>query len=255
MEYLHSSILGLIQGATELLPVSSTGHLVLFSKLFDYTVSNFSLVTLHLGTTIAIAYFYRDILFHNLFSREKIDMYLKIGVASIPAVFAGYFLNSFIEEKLRATSIIAISLLLIGLVMIVVDNMRMKPKVKNIEDISFLNALTIGIGQMFALVPGTSRSGITSLTGIFTGLEKYLAFQFSFLMGLPVLLGSFLYELIKSDMGIEYVVSGPVIVSIIVAGVVGYLSLHLLKKFSKKKFLSFFGWYRVILGIVLLLLL
>jgi undecaprenyl-diphosphatase len=265
MENIKFLILGIVQGITELLPISSSGHLLLFSDImnFELDLNSLLLSVLHIGTTLAIIVFSRKILFKNLFSKEKLLFYVKIVVASIPAGIVGIFLGDFIENQLRATWIIAVSLIVWGIVMIIAEQTRkdVKKADTNIENISWKQSIAMGFGQTLALIPGTSRSGITTLTGMLTGLDKYTAFEYSFILGIPVLLGASLIEIFKAYLEMETVDLNTIFAStlrmtpvILISFTVGYLALITVKRYQKKNWLTVFGIYRIILGIIILLI-
>jgi undecaprenyl-diphosphatase len=249
MDTLKFALLGFLQGLTELLPISSSAHLILFSKILDIEMDTYLLSVLHLGTTIAlIAYFY-NILFKNIFTKKKISIYLKILISTIPAGIMGLLFESVIEEKLRGNIFIALSLIIWGIVMILVER-RKEPNEKDFEKITWKQSLIMGLSQIFALIPGGSRSGISTIFGMFTGLNKYTAIQYSFLLGLPLLVATPLYQIFNEYP--ERILNINDIFGIFIAGVITYLCLIILKRYSKKNWLTFFGIYRILLGILLL---
>jgi undecaprenyl-diphosphatase len=241
-----------------LLPISSSAHLILIGKLLNFEIAGnlLFLTILHLGTTLAIIVFYRKTLFKNFFTKEKWIFFLKLLLASIPAAIAGFFLEEYISSTLHETKTIAISLIVVGLLFILFENLHKKGKKVKLEELSLLQMLAIGTGQALALIPGTSRSGITTLTGMLLGLEKYSAFKFSFILGIPILLGTSLYELLFADLtslpaSLSLVEMVPFI---LITFIIGYISLLLVSKFKKKKWLTVFGVYRIVVGILILLL-
>jgi undecaprenyl-diphosphatase len=258
MDTLQIFILSVVQGITELLPISSSAHLILIGKLLNFEIAGnlLFLTILHLGTTLAIIVFYRKTLFKNFFTKEKWIFFLKLLLASIPAAIAGFFLEEYISSTLHETKTIAISLIVVGLLFILFENLHKKGKKVKLEELSLLQMLAIGTGQALALIPGTSRSGITTLTGMLLGLEKYSAFKFSFILGIPILLGTSLYELLFADLtslpaSLSLVEMVPFI---LITFIIGYISLLLVSKFKKKKWLTVFGVYRIVVGILILLL-
>lgn len=246
MDILKHLILAFVQGITELLPISSSAHLLIISELLKFDASTYFLTTLHLGTTIALILYFSKVLFKDILTKAKISFYLKILVSSIPAGITGLLFQSFIEESLRANIFLSISLILWGVVMIILEKTKGDSVETKVEEVTLKESMIMGIAQTLALIPGTSRSGITTITGMMLGLNKFTALQYSFLLGLPVLIGASGYELIKetnmTSFGIEE------ILGIITACVVGYLSILLLEKFKKKNWLTVFGIYRIILG-------
>ena len=262
MEMIKMGILAIIQGITELLPISSSGHLILLGEYFNISITTLILSTFHLGTTLAIILFFREKLFKNLFTKEKLLFYIKILVASIPAGIVGFLFEELISERLRATWIIAVSLIVWGIVMILMEQKKKDINGKNLEAISWKQSLSIGISQTLALIPGTSRSGITTITGMLVGLDKYTALEYSFILGIPVLLGSSMYGILKEILMVGEPLTSTILsvsvikitVMAILPLIIGYLVLILLKKFQRKNWLTCFGMYRIVLGILILLL-
>ncbi len=266
METLKLFLVGVVQGVTELLPVSSTAHILLLGKVLTIDMSSVLLISFHLGTTIAILIFFWKKIFTKFFSKKKITFLLKIILSSIPAGLVGLLFEDLIAEKLRAEWVIAVSLIVWGVVMIVLESMEKREEV-NIEDtdealesISWKQSLFVGISQIIALIPGTSRSGITTIAGVLSGLNKYVALEFSFLIGLPILFGSFLWVLIKTfkdTISANAILTQSNIINSVViflsTYLFGYITLTLLKKFRKSKWLTTFGIYRIILGIIILI--
>ncbi len=250
MDIIKVLILGIEQGITELLPVSSSAHLLLTSELLNTEMDSYLLSILHLGTTIALVIFFWDFLFKDILSKEKISIYLKIAISVIPVGIIGLLFESIIEEKLRGNVFIAISLISWGIFMVIIER-RKEPKEIEFKEITWKQSLLMGIGQIFALIPGGSRSGISTLVGMSTGLNKFTAIQYSFLLGLPLLLAVPLYEIVKEYP--ERTITIYDTAGILIAGIITYIGLILLKKFSKKKWLSFFGIYRIILGLGVLI--
>ncbi|OGC44221.1 hypothetical protein A3J98_02050 [candidate division WS6 bacterium RIFOXYC1_FULL_33_10] len=252
MEFLKVLILGIEQGITELLPISSSAHLILTAQLMDINMDTYLLSVLHLGTTIALILHFWNILFKDIFRKENISFYTKILISTIPAGIVGLLFESVIEERLRGNLIIAISLIGWGIVMILVERSK-RVEEQDLKSVSWKQSLLMGIGQIFALIPGGSRSGISTILGMLSGLNKYTAIQYSFLLGLPLLIAAPLYSIYK-----EYpqrVLNGTDILGIVIAGIFTFVSLSLLKRFSKEKWLTLFGIYRILLGIFVLVLL
>lgn len=252
IDTIQITVLAIIQGITELLPISSTGHVLLASKyLFDGSPDILLLTVLQFGTTVAILYAFKDFLFKNMVKPEKISLYFKIAVASIPTVVIALIFEKEIENLLYRPEVIAISLFVWGIIMILLERFFKKPKTFELTKVSLSQAILVGIAQAIAIIPGTSRSGSTTVVGIVSGIEKYAALQFSFLLGLPALVGSFGYEVYKYRDSLDVMFSPINILGMIISGLVGLASIAILKRFSKARFLEFFGYYRIILAIVL----
>lgn len=262
MENLKILLLAVTQGLSELLPVSSSGHLLLLGRLMNLEISTLLLTTLHIGTSLAIVLFFRKTLFSNLFTKKKLIFYLKILISIIPAAAVGILYEGKIEQILRFNWVIAISLIFWGILMIIADCLKIEKRYKKIQDIPWQKALIIGVSQIIALIPGTSRSGISTLTGIALGIDKYKAFEYSLILGIPILMGSSIWEIWKAlasepTYSIELVPVAllKIAIVIIIPFLVGYLSLVVLKKVRREKWLTVFGIYRIISGVVILLFL
>jgi undecaprenyl-diphosphatase len=215
------------------------------------------LTALHLGTTIAILIGYRDFFFKDLLSSRKLRTLLYIAIATIPAALLGVLLESAIQQTLHSNYIVILMLILVGAAMVWIENSGYgrRPTITRWEDISWWQALIIGLGQSLALIPGTSRSGASTITAMLLGVEKFKAIEYSFILGAPILLGSFLYAMYSTPGSLETVLTTPVVVGIVISGLVGFIAIQILKRFSKSKFLTFFGVYRIVLGTLLLLIL
>lgn len=249
METLKVLILGLEQGITELLPISSSAHLLVTSQIIDIEMDTYFLSVLHLGTTVALILHFFNFLFKEIFSKVKLSIYLKIIISTIPAGIIGFFFESVIEQNLRGNLIISLSLIFWGIVMIIIER-KHSIKEQDLQEITWKQSLAMGLGQIFAFIPGGSRSGISTIFGVFTGVNKYTALQYSFLLGMPLLFVAPIYVILKEYP--ERTLNTQDLVGILVAGIVTYLSISLIKKFSKRNWLTFFGIYRIIFGLSIL---
>lgn len=245
-------LLAIEQGITELLPISSSAHLILTAKLLDFEMDTYFLSLLHLGTTISILIYFAPTLFKDIFQKKTLNFYLKIVISTIPVAIIGFLFESTIENILRGDIVIVISLILWGIVMILVERAQRDDREIDLHDISWKQSLIMGASQILALIPGTSRSGITTIAGIFTGVNKYIALQYSFLLGIPILLGSSVYVLIKNVNTQGF--TSTHLLGIAVSAVVGIIALQFLKKIKRTNWLTLFGYYRIFLGIVILLI-
>ena len=261
METLKLLALAITQGLSELLPISSSAHLILLGHIIDIPTSTLLLTSLHIGTTIAILAFFGRKLFTKFFTKEKWVFYLKIIVSVIPSGILGVLFESKIEEVLRADWIIAASLIFWGILMLIAQRRKDTDEhIADMESITWQQSLLMGFAQAIALIPGTSRSGVTTLAGIALGLNKYTAFEYSLILGLPVLMGSSAWTIYQevSDHGLS-TPSGMIdylnlAIIILVPFIVGCISLLFLKKISKNKWLSLFGIYRIVLGVAVLVI-
>jgi len=253
MEIFKVILLAIEQGITELLPISSSAHLILTGKLIGLKADTYLLATLHLGTTIAILIYFAPTLFKELLQKETLTFYTKIFVSTLPTAVVGFLLQSVIEDILRGEIFIAFSLIIWGIVMIFVERKYKEEEERNLREISWKQSLTMGLAQIISLIPGTSRSGITTIAGILSGVNKFSALQYSFLLGIPILLGTSIFGISKYAPQEGFNTSH--IIGIIVSALFAYLTLLLLKNIKKEKWLSIFGYYRIFLGTLLLLFL
>ena len=254
MDILNSIILGFIQGITEFLPISSSGHLILARDFLNISNINglaFDAV-LQLATTMAIlVYFLKDILL--MFSSKKLLSILII--ATIPAVVLGLFLENFMETVFRSSELVASTLVIGALIMFFADRYNNK-KTINKNQLSIKKSFLIGLFQSLALIPGMSRSGMTISGGLFNGLSREEATRFSFLLAFPILFGSGikkLLDLYNENMLVDF--GTPLIFGSISAFLVGILAIHFLIKFLKTHTMKIFIIYRILLAILILVIL
>lgn len=257
MDLFQAFILGMIQGITEFLPISSSGHLVLAEEFFGlktHTLKSFD-VALHIATLLAICiYFRKDVIglikaFFKFISGRlaKDDEYgkliLYIVVGTIPAILFGFFAGDLIDSIFRNVKGVAVMLALIAVVFIIGEKIHTKmPK----REIGLKQAIIIGFAQALAIIPGVSRSGSSIVAGLFQGIERSAAARFSFLLGIPAMLGAALLTTLSSD-GEFAVEGGPMIVGFISSFVFGIASVAGLMHFLKKHTLISFAAYRLVL--------
>ena len=249
---LQSIILGLVQGLTEFLPVSSSGHLIVFKKLFGIDQEQFGLtfdIALHFATLIAVfIVFLPDILAILKKPFQKLTGLLI--VATIPAVLVGLFLDDYIEEISQSGGFLGISFLITAAILFF--SQKAKKRAKTIQNMSYADAAAIGIMQGVAVMPGISRSGSTTAAGLFMGIEKEDSLHFAFLMSIPVILGSAVLgvkDIISEPASVEW---GPVIAGMLAAGVSGYFAVRFMLNFFKKRSLNVFAVYTALLGVAIL---
>ena len=248
---IEAIILGIIQGLTEYFPVSSTAHLILFPWFFglDGIINTLSFdVALHLGTLVAVLAYFRNDWFVMLRSDRKLLGLLL--VATIPAGLVGYFLNELVESTMRSPVIIASALIVVSFVMWASENFQ---KSKGIDRITLKDALIIGIAQVLALIPGVSRSGITISAGLFSNLERETAARFSFLLSTPTIAGATMLHMGKIVQSESDYNMGIIIVGIISSACAGFFAIRFLMSFFRKYSLKTFVYYRIVLGIFILL--
>jgi undecaprenyl-diphosphatase len=265
MTTLQVIILAIVQGLTEFLPISSSGHLVLVPAFFAWADQGLAFdVAVHFGSLLAVlAFFRKDILglikggFQVLGGKvETVESRLALGIVlgTIPAAIAGLLLVDWIEENLRSPSVIVFTLSGYAILMILAD--RLGKRERNISHVTLKDAFLIGCAQALALIPGTSRSGVTITAGRFLGFERQDAARFSFLLAVPVILLATLFSLLGLIMSDDVVAWGQLAVGVAVSAVVAYLSIEFFMRFVSKIGLLPFAIYRLILaGVIVYVLL
>lgn len=263
MDVVEAVTLGVVQGLTEFLPISSTAHLALVPWLFGWKDPGLTFdISLHIGTLVAVIVYFRDDLRHmtvawfkSLRARDKSDPYQNLAWlvvwGSIPAVIAGVLLDDFVETTFRSPYVIATMLIGVGLLIAVAE--RMTEKTRTWQEMTLKDALLIGVAQACALIPGTSRSGATITMGLFLGMQRPDAARFSFLLGFPVILGSIVFKLkdVASDPALAAMV--PYMgVGILASAISGYFCIAVLLKFLGTQTMTVFVIYRVLLGLLII---
>lgn len=270
MDIIQAIIIGIVQGLTEFLPISSSAHLIFFQELLGLEQANLAFdVLLHLGTLFAVVgYFYRDIIsMIKAFFSSIADVFkgtFKIGIkeddykklvwyviiATIPVGIVGIAFDSEIEAIFNSLAIPAFFLLITGLLLYI--SQRMSSGKINIENLGLKETIMIGIGQACAIIPGLSRSGTTIATGLFMNLDKEFAARFSFLLSIPAILGATIVQIKDIGAGFDtYMI--PYIAGFLAALVSGYLAISLLLKLIKERSLDGFAYYCWIVGFGILI--
>ncbi len=273
---IEAFLIGIIQGLTEFIPISSSAHVYLLPKIFGFSSpSTDFIIATHLGTLLALIIYFRKKLrtyFLSLLKqvlkrkikfrdRENINILNLVFVATIPTLVLGFLLNFFVEdlydEVLKDNKIsllvVAVPMLLVGLFFLFEKSLFKKNK-KSIQDIRLLGALLIGFSQSIAFIRGVSRSGITLLSGQFVGMNRVSAAEFSFLVSIPVIFASILFSIINIITANKDFDLGIWLIGIISSFVAGYVAIDFLIKFLRHKSLKVFGIYRIIAGLILILL-
>ena len=264
MELVKVVILGIVEGLTEWLPVSSTGHMILVDEFIRLEVStafmDMFLVVIQLGAILAVVVLNLEKL--NPFLKSKstaerratFDLWGKVIVACLPAAVIGLAFNKYMEEHFMNAPVVAAMLILYGVLFIVVErfNKRRTPRVESLAKLDYRTAFIIGMFQVLSLVPGTSRSGATILGGIIFGVSRYVATEFTFFLAIPVMFGASFLKLVK--FGWNYTGTELVILAVgmVTAFIVSILSIRFLLRYIKRNDFTAFGWYRIALGIVVL---
>lgn len=265
IEILKAIVLGIIQGITEWLPISSTGHLILFDKIWPMTSSpeffEVFKVVIQFGSIIAVLLLY----FHKLnpFSsrksrsekRETFELWKKVVVGCIPIVIVGLPLDMILEDYLSGEFVIAATLILYGIAFIAIESRHHKPSMKSLEQLTYQSAFLIGCFQVLAAVPGTSRSGATILGAVLLGCSRYVASEFSFFLAVPVMAGASGLKLIKYFLKVGMFSGTELLLLFIgtfVSFVVSVFAIRMLLTYIRKHDFKIFGVYRIILGVIVL---
>ena len=254
MNYLLAAAAGAIQGLTEFLPISSTGHLIIFEKFLSLDPNSFGLAfdaSLHLGTLLAVLAIFKNDYLKILNFKNR--LWGKLLLGTIPAAAAGLLFENYINTALRQTAIVALSLIVFSFVFIAAEKLAKQHKVK--EQTSLFDALIIGAAQAVALIPGVSRSGSTISAGLFLGLKRAESAKFSFMLSGPIIFAAgakkFFDLTAVSSVGSQKFTLAAI--GIVSSAVFGYLTIKYFLKYLQTKTLYPFVVYRVILGIILLL--
>ncbi len=268
MEIVKAVILGIVQGITEWLPISSTGHMLLVDELMKLSVFedpvmntsfvNMFMVVIQFGSILAVAVLY----FHKLnpFSsrknpqekQETLNLWGKVIVGVIPAGVAGILLDDVIDAYLHGPEVIALMLIVYGVLFLVIESQRRRPTIRSFEDLDYKTALLIGCFQALALIPGTSRSGATILGAVLLGTSRTVAAEFSFFLAVPVMAGASLLKIIKMNVVMNSLAWATVLTGVLVAFVVSVIAIRFLMDYIRRHNFKIFGVYRIVLGAIVL---
>lgn len=268
IEILKSILYGIIEGITEWLPISSTGHMILLEEIMPMNVSksfwSMFLVVIQLGAILAVVVLYWNKIFP--FRKNKEGKYTsvksiwilwsKILVATIPAAIIGLALDDWIDAHLYNGFVVAIMLILVGVAFIYIENRNkdMRPSVNSLSALSYKDALIIGLFQVVAAVlPGTSRSGATIVGGLMIGVSRAVAAEFTFFLAIPVMFGASLLKLVKFGLAFSVLEFFILVIGMVVAFFVSIFVIRFLMSYIKKHDFKVFGWYRIVLGAFVLI--
>ena len=266
IEILKSIILGIVEGITEWLPISSTGHMILVDEFLKMNMSpafmNMFFVVIQLGAILAVVLLYWNRLFPFTFDKKPhvdksiIMMWLKIAVSCVPAGIVGILWDEQIEAAFYNYFVVSMALIIFGILFIVVErkNINTQPKINSIDALTWKAAIMIGLFQLIAAIfPGTSRSGATIVGAMMIGVSRYVAAEYTFFLAVPVMFGASLLKLMKfglSFTGFELVV---LFAGLITAFIVSVITIKFLMDYIKKHDFKVFGYYRIVLGCIVLL--
>ena len=267
LEILKSIFYGIVEGITEWLPISSTGHMILLEEILPMNVSasfwEVFLVVVQLGAILAVVLLYWKKLFPlNLSNKNRpllrydiLQLWFKILVACIPAAIVGLLFDDWLNEHLYNSVVVAIMLILVGLAFLFLENRNryQRARVTARSQITYRDALIIGIFQLIAAIfPGTSRSGATIIGALMIGVSRTIAAEFTFFLAIPVMFGASLLKLVKFGLAFSGMELGLLFVGMLSAFIVSLLVIRFLMAYIKKHDFKVFGYYRIALGIVVL---
>lgn len=260
LEILKAIVFGIVQGITEWLPVSSTGHMILLDQImpfnFEKSFVDTFLVVVQLGSILAVVWLYFNRL--NPFSAKKtrkmrqatIELWKKIIVACVPAGIVGLLFDDVINANFYNWQTVVVTLIIFGILFIVMEKIVKKPKIVKMSQLSYKTAFLIGAFQVLALIPGTSRSGATILGAVLLGASRVVAAEFSFYLAVPIMFGASFLKLIKAGLGFSVLEWSVLILGMITAFVVSVFAIKFLMNYIKKNDFKVFGYYRIILAVI-----
>ncbi|MGN1390996.1 MAG: undecaprenyl-diphosphate phosphatase [Sharpea porci] len=273
LKYLISILFGIVEGITEWLPISSTGHMILLNqfipleKLTSPEFYKMYEVVIQLGAILAVVVIFwkqiwpfrndqKETGYKRFLNMDIIDLWLKILVACVPAAIIGVLFDDWIDAHLYNYWVVAIALIVFGIGFIVIENKNkdLSPKIHSLKTLNGKTALLIGVFQVIAAVfPGTSRSGATILGGLMLGVSRTVAAEFTFFLAIPVMFGASLLKIVKFGLAFTSTELAVLLVGCIVAFVTSMIVIKFLMGYIKKHDFKVFGWYRIVLGIIVLI--
>jgi undecaprenyl-diphosphatase len=262
MSFLQAIVLGIVQGITEFLPVSSSGHLIAFPHFFSWDQQAYDFdVIIHIATLFAILWVMREdiiLLIKNFVSGKDRRLAWMIILGTVPVAVAGFLISGDFMDSIRTVKIVAWNLIIWGVVLGLADHYSSKRKnhTTNIKETSWKQAVVIGLAQALALIPGTSRSGITMTAALFTGQSREVSARYSFLLAIPAIAGAGILVTLDTIEAGGFSTSLPILLSgFIAAFIAGIFAIRFLLDFLQKASFKWFAGYRIILGVILLVFL
>ncbi len=251
-------LMGIVEGLTEFLPISSTGHLILLGELigFQGPPGKAFEISIQLGAVLAVTIIYRGLIMDLLRGmwRPGVERFYVVNLvlAFLPAAIIGVLLHKTITEVLFNPWVVCVALILGGVAIIVIERMRPAPTIHSVPEIGPLAAVLIGLGQALAMIPGTSRSGATIITALVIGVERRAAAEFSFMLAIPTMVAATFYSLFKARHEIDFSAFGQIGVGFVTAFVVAYFTVRAVLAVIGRIGFTPFGWYRIGLGLVMM---
>ncbi len=272
IEILKAVLFGIVEGITEWLPISSTGHMILLNEFVKLDVSeefwNMFLVVIQLGAILAVVILYwntiwplkrrkgRDGKKHTVWKKQTLILWAKAIVACLPAAIVGVLFDDWLDEHLYNWLVVAIMLIVVGIAFLIVEtrNKGVRPRTTSLKNLSFKEAFGIGMFQLIAAVlPGTSRSGATIIGGLLLGVSRTVAAKFTFILAIPVMAGASLLKIVKYGLAFTGAELAILLVGMIVSFVVSVVVIRLLMGYIREHDFKPFGWYRIVVGLLVIL--
>lgn len=267
IEILKVIFLGIVEGITEWLPISSTGHMLLVDEFITLNMSEafkeMFFVVIQFGAILAVVVMFWKKMFHfqfedksqSIIKKDIIYVWFKVAVACIPSAIIGVLFDDFLDAHLQTPIVIAIMLIFYGVLFIIIENWNKKriATTATLAKISYRTAFMIGLFQVLSLIPGTSRSGATIIGALLIGVSRVAAAEFTFFLAVPTMLGASTLKLLKFGFDFTNIELAILIIGMLVAFIVSIFVIKLLMSFIKKHDFKVFGWYRIVLGIVVLI--
>ena len=258
-DFLSAIILGIVEGITEFLPISSTGHLIIVNQFVGFTeqFANMFNVVIQLGAILSVVVYFRKRLIPSGRNRSSenqriFDLWKKTLVGVIPALAIGYLVGDYIEERLFNTTVVALALIVGGIILLYIENRRPLNRITSVEHLTYKTALLIGFIQCLAMIPGTSRSAATIIGAMLLGASRVVAAEFSFFLAIPTMVAASGYTLLKSGSMLSSHEFLIVAVGFFISFVVAWLVIAGLMNYISKRDFKPFGYYRIVLGIIVL---
>lgn len=266
IEMLKVIFLGIVEGITEWLPISSTGHMLLVDEFIKMDVTSefkeMFFIVIQLGAILAVVVLFWSKMFpfqfkekdKSIVKKETFSLWFKVVVACIPGAVITILFDDFIEEHLHTPIVIAATLIFYGIAFIIIENWNKnrEPKTRDLGDITYKTALIIGMFQVLSIIPGTSRSGSTIVGALLIGVSRVAAAEFTFFLAVPVMFGLSGLKIIKFGFAFSTAEIVTLVLGMVVAFIVSVIVIKFLMSYIKKHDFKIFGWYRIVLGIAVL---
>ena len=265
IELIKALFYGIVEGITEWLPVSGTGHMILFEEFVKFQQSDAFMemfrVVIQLGAILAVVVLFWDKIWpfcadkkQNYLKKDSWNLWFRILVATMPALVLGLLLDDWLDAHFYNFVTVATMLIVYGVLFIVVENGRKKtkPRVSSLAQLTYRDAFIIGLWQVLAMIPGTSRSGATIVGGLLLGASRAVAAEFTFFLAIPVMAGASLLKVLKFGLAFSGEELAVLLVGMVVAFLVSLFAIRFLMAYVKRHDFKVFGWYRIVLGVILL---